>query len=104
MTNCIQCDLLLPEMDRQISVLRKENSKLRMMDDPMNPGHRSRFSEMEKSVSELTQQIEQFELVLYRALKLLKDAEPSGHIYVDTYKRGAWRTEQKELLQALVEE
>ena len=86
MTNCVQCDVLMPELDRQISNLKSENAALKSFQGA------------------LSEQLGQFEMVLFRALKLLQYAEPTGDIYVDTQKRGAWRKEQKELLKALVEE
>lgn len=89
--NCIQCDLILPELELQIDRLRMENTKLRTASDPLNPGHRDRFIEMERRASALS-------ALVVRLIALLKEAEPTGKAYVDIQKRSLWRKEKELLL------
>ncbi len=89
--NCIQCDLILPEMERQLDRLKAENTKLRMASDPLNPGHRDRFMEAERRVNALSD-------LVSRLMKLLSQSEPAPDVYVDVQKRSLWRKEKELLL------
>ncbi len=94
----------MPELERQLQLLRARNADLRMRDDPLNPSHRERFSEMERRIQVLSVELGKVTVALKKALKLLSEAEPSATVYVDVQQRSMWKRGQKELLQDSISE